>query len=263
MNNCINCSGAIKPNSTTIHCDVCHNNLHLQCVGLTEGDMKFTRSKSKSVKVVCNNCSCNMNQFKNFKELTDSLRHEFTNSLNLIRADFEAQINNLKMSMTSVIPPSPVVQTEEIIQEVIERQKRQNNIIIFGIPEQDNSLDNTQRTEQDNLVTNNVLHLVKPSLQTNVIKIQRLGRYNLDNTRARPIKVTFDNCTEISDILRNGKNLKSKAEFNMVSLSLDRTPKQLEYYKLLKQQLTERIAKGENNLRIRHFNGVPKIVHLN
>ena len=47
------------------------------------------------------------------------------------------------------------------------------------------------------------------------------------------------------------------------SIYSDKTPKQLEYYKKRKKELTDRTNRGETNLKIKYYNDVPKIVSLN
>ena len=53
------------------------------------------------------------------------------------------------------------------------------------------------------------------------------------------------------------------SQFKNIKISFDRTPRQQEVYKQLKAQLNDRLVKGESNLKIRYFNGTPKIVSLN
>ena len=47
------------------------------------------------------------------------------------------------------------------------------------------------------------------------------------------------------------------------SIYSDKTPKQVEYYKERKKELTDRTNRGETKLKIKYCNGVPKIVSLN
>ena len=46
-------------------------------------------------------------------------------------------------------------------------------------------------------------------------------------------------------------------------MAFDGTPRQISYYTELKEQLNARIDKGEQNLKIKYVQGVPKIVNLN
>ena len=44
----------------------------------------------------------------------------------------------------------------------MEREKRKNNLIVFGVPEQSSSLNNSQRADLDRSAANSVLDLIKP-----------------------------------------------------------------------------------------------------
>ena len=58
-------------------------------------------------------------------------------------------------------------------------------------------------------------------------------------------------------------NLIDDSQFKNIKVSFDRIPRQQEVCKQLKGQVNVRLGKGESNLKIRYFNGTPKIVSLN
>ncbi|KAJ3657714.1 hypothetical protein Zmor_009499 [Zophobas morio] len=258
-NNCRNCRQKCVVNESAISCDACQGLLHSSCIGLSDSDIIRTRSKSKAIKVVCNLCNANMAQFKDFKALINSIQTDFLASLNQLRADLENQVATLKESLIN----KPNNQFEEIVAEVMEREKRKNNLIIFGVPEQSSSLNNSQRADLDLSAVNSVLESIKPDPAVPEFKLQRLGRFLPHNSKTRPIKVTFGDESDVHKFIREAKKLKGNPSFGAISLSFDRTTKQIEAYKQLKQQLDARIATGEKDLKIRYVKGLPKIVSLN
>ncbi|KAJ3665945.1 hypothetical protein Zmor_001408 [Zophobas morio] len=84
-----------------------------------------------------------------------STQTDFLASLNQLRTDLENQVATLKESLIN----QPNNQFEEIVAEVVEREKRKNNLIIFGVPEQSSFLNNSQPADLDQSAVNSVLAL--------------------------------------------------------------------------------------------------------
>ena len=108
-----------------------------------------------------------------------------------------------------------------------------------------------------------VLTALQPDLNPLQITSHGLGRHNPFNSRPRPIKVVLEKERDVINIIRNSGKLKSIEQYQNISVSYDRTPRQLAQYKQVRQELLERIDKGENNIKLRYVNGVPKIQRLN
>ncbi|KAJ3662393.1 hypothetical protein Zmor_006744 [Zophobas morio] len=229
MNPCANCGSDTKSsNSTSIPCDVCHGMLHLNCVGLSDTDIKFTRTRSKSLKVVCNSCNNNMTQFKDVKTLISALQAEFTASINSLKLSFETQLNDLKASF---IPKQELAPTlfEDLVGEVIDRQSRKQNLILFGLPEQSSSFSRDQVPELDRVATIKILKAMDSSYDNDHLQVQRLGRPSSEKTR--PLKVTLRSEKEVTNFIKRVKYLRSLPEYKNISISFDRTQKQNQYYK--------------------------------
>ena len=263
MSVCLNnCGNFIKASECSIQCDVCQGQLHLGCIGLSENDMKITRKKSKFIKVICNSCNSNLTQFKDLKGIISSLKTDFETSLASLKSDFELKLNELKASLTEKQQCSGSTNFEDVVQEIYERQKRKQNIVMFNVPETlDVSFENQK--EQDRIKVTNILNAINPNVSTNEIRIQRLGRLDPVNPKSRVIKVTLNQENDVHVIIKNVKALKNNEHFRNVSVAFDKTPKQIEHYKRLQQELQSRISKGEKNLKIKYYNGVPSIARLN
>lgn len=61
---------------------------------------------------------------------------------------------------------------------------------------------------------------------------------------------------------RKSKTLLQIESYRDVRVSMDHTPRQVQYYKNFKTELQQRTADGEQ-LKIRYVKGIPKIVPLN
>lgn len=241
------CCKAETESSKLIKCCICSNCFKHSCVGLTLADTKAIHSKP-GLSFTCSSCT---NVGKDMNELK-SVIVELKNEVAALKAQNNDVINNRAISGEMF---------NEIVQEVTERQKRTRNIIIYGIKENSNG-DMATRKKHDTDCVKNVVNFVSTDVSTQDLNPIRLGKYLPDSHKPRPIRITFDNEQTVNTIIRNAKQLKG-SEFRNISISFDRTPKQIEYYKTLKKQLDERISNGEANLRIKNINGVPKITSLN
>lgn len=254
---CLNCN-AVCSAGTYIQCDGCQGNLHLSCAGLTESDIKMTRSKSRSLKVVCNICNSNMSQFRDLKSFISDMKQEFTNSLEKLRADFEEKLNTFKNEYNSREGASKSDNFEEVVQEVVDRQSRTNNLIFFGMPE---PVEDAARSGVDRELCVEVLKLIVPNNRFQIISSQRLGQFDVNNVRARPYRVTLGSREEVSQILKHTARLKGSV-YSHLGVSSDKTPRQNAYYKSVSAELRARAENGETNLVIRHVRGIPTIKEI-
>nr|CAI5840202.1 unnamed protein product [Callosobruchus analis] len=149
---------------------------------------------------------------------------------------------------------------EEVITEVEERAKRRKNLVIFGVPEQDQDLSNNDRASRDTNATVEILQVMNRNIDAQSVRPIRLGKPTAG--RSRPIKVCFGSELQVVEIIRNAKSLKN-SRYSKVSVSYDRTPRQLSHYKKLKHQMQDRVDAGETNLKIKYVNGTPRIVSEN
>lgn len=139
--------------------------------------------------------------------------------------------------------------------EVHERNIRKNNVVVFGLQDSNN------KGVDKNMVCD-LLNQVQSTDQENV-KLFRIGKFDPSNTKMRPLKIIFQDELAMRNVLTNAKMLKENDSFKHLTVSVDRTPMQIEYYKKIRSQLLERKANGENDIRIRHIHGIPKIVKFN
>lgn len=184
-----------------------------------------------------------------------------------INADLKAEIADIRMKLHngSDSDESPTISSyndlmSESIREMSERQLRQKNLIIFGLNEATPTDINT-RGELDVITAKDIIHKCFPGANTQQLKVFRIGREQ--PSKKRPIKVILQSANEVRDIIRNVNEIKKLDKYKNISLSFDKTPKQIEEYKALKETLTARLRNGETNIKIKYINGFPKIVNSN
>ncbi|GJQ87360.1 hypothetical protein Trydic_g14424 [Trypoxylus dichotomus] len=142
---------------------------------------------------VCQKVSCNDNlvHLRDLQSLITSVRNELTASIAQLREDFNANISALTAANGSQHQSRPLCDSEDVIQEVMDRQSRKNNIIIFGVAEQHADLSTNQRNERERATVDGILSASDPSTQLDGYKLHRLGRFNLSSVRPCPIKLTM------------------------------------------------------------------------
>ena len=265
---CLHCHTACRRNdASVISCDACKGFLNAACADMTEKDIKTTRMvRSKLVKVLCKVCDSDMTKYQDIKSPVSKLQLDYTNALEKLTKDFETQLSEIKTSFASTQKPdlnsSDSLMLEEIVNEVNKSQKRKQNLIIFGVLEQPSTLTATQRSDNDNSTVDNILKSAYPDFSpSNNLVVHRLGRSDASSTRPRPIKVRLNDESDVYKLLRNAKSLKNNKDYKNISLATDRTPKQIAFYNKVKQELNDRTANGEQNLKSRYVNGIPTILH--
>lgn len=152
---------------------------------------------------------------------------------------------------------------ERVVQEVVERERRKNNIIIFKVME----TTGTTREDQvalDVAAVGSMLDCLGAAPDGGSFRVKRLGKYDPSKENlSRPIRVELPDESLVLAATRNSARLRELVNWAHVSISRDRTPKQVELYRSVKEKLDKRIRDGEDGLRIKYVNGVPTIVALN
>lgn len=159
---------------------------------------------------------------------------------------FESQVN----TVPSVAAGTSV---EPAISEIQEREKRACNVLIFGIEER------TEKSREERLSkeiesVRNLLSQSTIDVSPDGVRVHRLGAYSAE--KRRPIRVEFPERGLALRVLK----CKSKLDSNGVYIKSDKTNAQRKYLKQIVEELNERKTKGEENLRIKYINNVPKII---
>ncbi|KAK9685607.1 CENP-B N-terminal DNA-binding domain [Popillia japonica] len=137
---------------------------------------------------------------------------------------------------------------EDIISEVMEREKRRNNLIIFNLPEMERAT-RIEQTAADTASVQDIFTYV--GVSTEVSNPVRLGKYDPTSIqRKRPLKITLPSAAVINEVLRGNKKIKQMERFKSVVINKDKTPNQLRFFKSVKEQLSARLSSGETALTI-------------
>lgn len=151
--------------------------------------------------------------------------------------DKEIQTNNIVEN---------TVNEESVIEEAVERLRRSNNVIIRGIQETNDG------KEEDGNAVKTLVSSVIPEIQNlQIVTATRLGKYN--PSRSRPIKVTFHDSSVVHRVLRSRPK-------KGIFINKDLTRMQQNKSYTIRKEFRNRLENGEKDIRLKYYNGMPKIV---
>lgn len=248
---CMNCSEPIgdRPNR---QCDCCRRTIHIACTGLAPDD-RITRSRLKCVKIICNSCCANFEQFADMKQTLQTMRSEMNSKF----AAFEINLSSLetKINLLNTTSCDLRDQKEDIVREAVERVTRSRNIIIQGVPEVNGSTEDRKRGDEETVygIVDAVGCTTRPG------SVIRLGKPRADG-RPRAIRATFPDPVNARGILRNKARLLEDRKLKEFRIHDDKTKSQQDQLEELRKELQRRKDAGEVNLTIKYVKGFPQIV---
>lgn len=190
-----------------------------------------------------------------------------TNKVN----DHSAQLNTLSSKLASLntkvetieakIEPSNTKSSslinENLITEMIDRQSRRNNVLLFNLPE---AFNNSTNSSSNSTTIQNILDFL--DLKTKPNSVTRLGKPSSSSTtKPRPVKLRFSDQKDIFELFSLQNKLKSNSAWKDLRFSSDRTKQQQEYMSHLRQELLNRQSNGEQDLIIKYIKGTPTITN--
>ncbi|KAJ8974976.1 hypothetical protein NQ317_013484 [Molorchus minor] len=169
------------------------------------------------------------------------------NEISTLKKEVENLKNQIQQAatQTNVNNQSPIDNTEEMITEMMDRQNRMKNVIMYNIKEatQESYAD---RVKQDTETVHNILERMR--IDKNNTKLFRLGKPAVNKTR--PIKLILNSASDAKLTLKN-KHLLTEQGIRVYN---DQTKAQQKYFQKIKAELQELINLGDNSKSIKFIN---------
>nr|CAI5819890.1 unnamed protein product [Callosobruchus analis] len=238
------CCSQLFDGHLLLTCSVCKERFYHNCVGVSSNEVRIL-SSNKGYDWTCAECRGIGRDLKDLRATIIQLQKD---------------IRDLKEE-NSKLAENPRFEFEDVVSEVSERMKRKSNVILFNVNEPDQSKTATERMDNDKTIVADILQKIDPERPVTNFEHARLGVFS--NSKVRPIKLILENEETARKVWMKSNNLKSHNTYKNVKLFPDKTKKQMEYYKMVRQELENRHAAGDRNCRIKYVNDVPKIVQLN
>lgn len=224
---CLKCRNDIG-NEDRISCDGCERQTHVKCSSLNANEIKVMtlRGGKRTLKFYCDDCLEGIRLVPKLLQKIDSLEEKLN------------QLTDASVTLT------PAANEEEITGEIMERQRRSCNVIIFNMDENGDDITKVNKIFND-LINEDV------SVQTAV----RVGKKNKSGFRA--LKISLKDPVIASKIIRAKRTpLKSQN----IYISADLTTNQRASLRKIQTDLEARKNNGEDGLVIKYVNGLPTIV---
>lgn len=240
MAHCGICKNVASPDKE-ITCDFCKDVVHTTCSQLSRGEIQCLRIKDRKISYYCPNCDnlkAQVAQLGDLKKMVSGLAAE-------VQSLREKKSGNSE-SVDGMFSPA------DFFEEVNERNRRKNNVVILDVPE---SQAITKEKQREDDVSTVVTLLSALNDVGDPVHVRRLGAPLAG--KIRPILVTLKCEESVQYVLRNKRKVAN------VRIFKDQTPLQRSQYRDLKAELDKLHNSGQKNKVIRYVNGVPKIVTKN
>lgn len=235
---CFICNISDSNDDSFINCDSCSRALHKKCSGLNASELRVMDLKNKrTLKFHCDDCVNGLLMVPKLLKSIDELRMD----VEKLKTDV---INITASKDTSSV--SPELTSDVFMNELQDRQKRINNLILF----------NMENNNSDKKDVENLLETVA-GRPVEVRSVERIGKPNKNNRKAT--KVVLADCKDVHMLTKNRYKLKN----TKVYLNLDLTKQQRNAELAVKNELAKRLEDGEKDLIIRYSQGKPTICSKN
>lgn len=168
--------------------------------------------------------------------------------------DLKQENTELRLKVADMERRLQAVNIDALYTETRDRLQRESNIMIFNVPERDQS-----HLDDDASVVKNVLSSIAEVSADDIQSVSRVGNRRPESSR--PIKVQLKDPRAKFLILKQ-KNRLRNTSFHNVSVNSDMTPKQQEHLRNLRRDLARRKALGEKDIAIRFVHNEAVIVKL-
>lgn len=218
-------------------------------------DDRLTRAKLKCVKIVCNACSDNIDQFAGLKNAIEAMRTDINTKLSSFDRKFEGL--EAKIATMDAAAATSELDRETTIREAVDRINRSKNVIIHNIPEHTGAV--AERKQHDSERVADVINTIGSTYSA--VSVARLGKPRTDG-KPRALRVIFPDSYAAKSILRNKKKLLDSPAVSSYRVYDDRTKMEIDYLEGLRRELQRRSDAGEQDLTIKYNRGVPEISRI-
>ena len=134
------------------------------------------------------------------------------------------------------------------------REIRSCNVLVFGLSEQPNS-NREERIQIEKQTLTQILQGLNQTIKMENLSFHRVGKYN--DGKNRPIKITLPTKEEALALLKTKSRIPKDATYYLKS---DRTKMEKDFLKKVVDELNDRKTRGEQDIKIRYYNNIPRIV---
>ncbi len=168
----------------------------------------------------------------------------------MLEAENENKVKIREMAET-IEKQSAIIMQHHLFMEQVDRQKRETNIVLFGVPDENMALEGA--TTEDTKI-HKVMNAVEADPDVVARSYKRLGQHIQGSNRPRPLLVKLDSKFVRDKVLEKAMNLKNMTEpYKRIYIKKDSHPEVRKEWKRLKDAEEEEKRRPSNagcNIRL-------------
>ena len=248
--NCGICEKIVRERDNGIKCDRCGAWYHAGCEKVSVEFYKALQ-KCDEEQWYCKLCRSEIKQLDERIKTLAKENKELKVRIQALEEKWELFKEELKEETVKCTMERVSQEMEKHLEEMEERSKRKNNIVLYNVPE--STKEDSKERQTDDLVK--CCDLFEGSLKVSDIRIEgviRMGKK--ENGRKRPLLVKLANEREKKSILANAKNLKGEENpwKKRVGISKDMTKKERDQDIKAREELKAKRAAGDQTWYIKN-----------
>lgn len=178
--------------------------------------------------------------------------------------DIGQRVEELEVKVAEVNKGNNTADFSACLSEMEDRMNRSKNVIIFGVEDNDALVSNVENKDKEFITR--LLSLFNSTTESlKNFKTWRIGSISQVKSVPRPLKVIFQCAQDANHFRTCFLNLKSGNQtmpfLISVTVAPDRTKIQQLEYRQVKKELSDRLERGETDLKIRYRRGSPVIMN--
>jgi hypothetical protein len=249
---CLQCKLKVAENQFSVACSICDRWIHKDC-GLDEDEYKLVDKMFQKKGFHCWSCDgCAKGLSKLHKMIVSnqreiaSLREDVTE----IQVTTDKNVNDIVTNAEGIDSLRKDVEelkstensgfnNEGVLEELDLRESKKANLMIFSIPEPDETLEPLLKKKADIQTMKDICASIDVNLnsESDIKFIYRVGELG---EKSRPLSLGFRNAGVRDRILKNAWKLNKSDEYKKISLAPDLTPLQLKKEKKLLAEAEEK-----------------------
>ena len=249
----------------SIYCDRCDGCIHVKCAEMTKQEFSYIR-KAQNTKLIFHCPICIKDLEGNGEDdriaQQNAKLDSLTEFVQVIIAQNKLLIEALKPeNKERKVEDDIQVQLTEVIQNQSEVEEKKKNVIVFNLPESEETDTGKKEQEEDLAKVKDILTFLDSRIDTDDIdvkQVERMGRRKGKDAKPRGIKVTLPSVDTKFKAIRNVKKLVDY-KIPKIGVSFDKTKKEVEEDNILRAELAiMRAAEPEKDYVIFERKKVPR-----
>lgn len=170
-------------------------------------------------------------------EQIEALQNAVKLSVETVETSVKKELQSYSSIVEKSLPKEHAISQEtlcDVVKNVVQESDRSRNVILFGLPEEENENTNEKVSE-----------LFEEVGYKSKVDVSRIGRQKKDGA-IRPVKVTFQNSLAVDHVLFAAKRLKNNEKYKRVFVSPDRSPEQRKVHRELVTEMKELASQNPN-----------------